>query len=343
MAFNIPIVLFFFKRLTKTLKVLEVIRKVKPKILYLFSDGPRNSEEFRSIQFLRTEIEKFIDWPCEVIKYYSDSNQGVFKQIGLGALKVFSQEKFAIFLEDDNLPTLSFFYYCEELLFKYQNDNKILWICGTNYTHNPDLSYVSDYFFSQHLFPCGWASWANKFSKYYQTDFLKLNRSTLAKIYKLYNNKTLFNIDVENWNKEIINKKLHGKYISWDYHMSFTLRLFDLYGIVPIKNQIKNIGVDDDSIHGGTSTSNVMVQRLTSMDHYELNFPLVHPNKVDLNYKFENKTSLILIPPIFYRIKYRLKSLLMKFFKYSPNTKTKDAILKWLSNLIRYFFRDNKS
>lgn len=38
--------------------------------------------------------------------------------------------------------------------------------------------------------------------------------------------------------------------VSWDFQMCFSLRSNDMYGISPSKNQIKNIGVDQDSTHG---------------------------------------------------------------------------------------------
>ena len=131
--FQIPVVLFFFKREDKTLKVLDKIAQVKPIKIYLISDGPRDEKEAIRVETTRAKVEGFIDWDCEVIKNYSSENKGVYDRIGLGAKWVLSQEESAIFLEDDNLPELTFFRYCEELLSRYRDDTRVLWICGTNY------------------------------------------------------------------------------------------------------------------------------------------------------------------------------------------------------------------
>ncbi len=48
--FDIPVTLFFMKRTENTLKVLSGIAKVKPKKLYLISDGGRTPEEILSTE-----------------------------------------------------------------------------------------------------------------------------------------------------------------------------------------------------------------------------------------------------------------------------------------------------
>ena len=131
--FDIPIALFMFKRSDTLLKIIAVLSKIKPKKLYLLSDQGRNEEEIRIVEKTRNLIENAIDWDCEIIKNYASENRGVYENIGEGARWVFQQEKKAIFLEDDNLPEISFFSYCKELLDKYENNNKILWICTTKY------------------------------------------------------------------------------------------------------------------------------------------------------------------------------------------------------------------
>ena len=151
--FSIPVVLFTFKRSNTVERILKVLKAAKISKLYLFSDGGRNEEEKKLVNQTREEILKMIDWDCAVIKMFSDDNQGVFNQIAMGAKKVFEKEEKAIFLEDDNLPELSFFRYSETMLNKYQDDEKVLWVCGTNY--ESESKYLdSDYVFTKHMLPC---------------------------------------------------------------------------------------------------------------------------------------------------------------------------------------------
>ena len=172
--FNIPVVLFTFKRFDTLERIIPVLKAASIRKLYIFSDGPRNDEEKTQVLETRSKILQMIDWDCEVIKKFNEVNKGVFNQIGMGALDVFKNEEKAIFIEDDNLPEVSFFRYCEQMLEKYENDEKVLWVCGTNY--ESESKYLDcDYVFTKHMLPCGWASWKNKFEKYYLTSFDLLN------------------------------------------------------------------------------------------------------------------------------------------------------------------------
>lgn len=178
-GFDIPIVLFLFKRSDTVLRIIKVLSGIKPQKIYLLSDQGRDEKEKQLVEKTRNVIEKSIDWECELIKNYAVENRGVYRNIGEGARWVFEHEKTAIFLEDDNLPEVSFFPYCKELLERYKNNQKVLWICGTNYLgeYNSEYSYM----FTQHLLPCGWASWSNKFLENYDGEMLTYNDRSVQK------------------------------------------------------------------------------------------------------------------------------------------------------------------
>lgn len=293
---NIPVALFMFKREEKTAEIVRRIGKARPSVLYLIADGARNEEEKKAVMKTRTAVEEAIDWDCKVVKNYAETNRGVYSNIGEGAKWVLSQEKWAIFLEDDNLPELTFFDYCSELLEKYENDEKILWICGTNYLGKYKTQ--SSYMFTQNLLPCGWASWSHKFLKYYDGELKTFNPATdEKKLRKDYRNKALAKQEFGNFCVEKQRSVEGKKFVSWDYQMAYTLRKYDLYGISPCNNQIKNIGVDSNSIHGGTSFASIMTQRFCGMDSYPLEMPLIHPKEEKIDMKYERIiASIILIP-----------------------------------------------
>ena len=306
--YDIPIVLFIFKRAEKSVQILKKIGQVQPKKLYIISDAGRTQEEQAEVERCRLMVEQNIDWDCQVVKNYAQENKGCFDRIGLGALWVLQQEECAVFLEDDNNPELSFFPYCRELLERYKNDDEVLWICGTNYMETYDPADGADYVFTKHMLPCGWATWAGKFTKYYDAEFSNLNDASVKAIRKRYSNKRLFRRDLKNWKMELDNKRKDGRYCSWDYQMCFSLRYFDKLGIAPRYNQIRNIGVDDASEHGGTSFDNVMTQRFCGMGSKTLQFPLKHPKTIDVDPLFESLTDKIVIPP------FNLKATIRKPF-----------------------------
>lgn len=314
--FDIPVVLFIFKRAETTIKTISILRKIKAKKIILVSDFGRTQDECVVVESVREQVLRSIDWDCNVEKIFATKNEGVFNQIGLGAYEILNREERAIFLEDDNLPEESFFYYCKELLKKYDLDPKVLWICGTNYLgqYKPkeDVSYV----FTKQLLPCGWASWGHKFCKYYDKtlDFLD-NNQEIKKLKCQYVLSALFRQQVEEAKDERERYKKGKRFSSWDYHMIMSLVHNDLYGIAPVFNQIKNTGMDANATHGGTSNKNVMANRLCGMESYEMLFPLKHPKAVSVDPKFELLISKMRLKPFAYRMKRRIKKIIKKILR----------------------------
>lgn len=317
--FDIPVVLFTFKRFDTVKRIMNVLKKVNVSKLYLFSDGPRNESEKEQVILARNEITKMIDWDCELIKKFSDKNQGVFNQIGMGALEVFKVEEKAIFIEDDNLPEISFFNYCREMLEKYRHNDKILWVCGTNY--ESESNYLnSDYIFTRHMLPCGWASWSSKFSKYYLTSFSILNdRKNLKTIKKSYDSMWLYYQQMRNFKSEKYREDHGMRFASWDFHMALSIRYFGLYGIAPKYNQIRNIGIDDFSTHGGTSVNNPNTAKFCEIPTIPLSNTLIEPSEIKINKQFEKNTTRIILVPLYIRLLFPFITIIKKLFGLYPD------------------------
>lgn len=294
--FNIPVAVIIFRRTDTLKRIFERLAVVEPTKVYLLADCGRTDEERIETDKCRSYAESLITWDCEIIKYYAEANRGVYKNIGEGAKWVFEREEKAIFIEDDNLPEVTFFRYAEELLEKYKDENKVLWICGTNYFSDMHEQY--SYAFTKHLLPCGWASWSHKFLKYYDGELQGLNNKKRKRaFFKNYYPKLLSYVQYQSVLNEKYRKKHFGKFLSWDYQMLWSVRSNDLYGIVPMRNQITNIGVDNFSIHGGNSMNNIMTDRFCEIESVPLSFPLVHPPKIEISENIELKIGNIICPP----------------------------------------------
>jgi hypothetical protein len=317
--FEVPIVLFIYKRLDTSLAIIDRIRTTKAKKVYLIGDAGKSASDDAIIKKNRELIEASIDWDCEIVKNYADTNRGVYENIGLGAKWVFEREPVAIFLEDDNLPETTFFEYCKNLLDKYQDDTRVLWICGTNYLGKYEPADGSSYMFTKHLLPCGWASWANKFLEFYDFTFNLFNPVNVARVKQLYDNKKLFCQQKRSWEMEVSRKNAELHYISWDFHMSWSLRVNDLWGISPKYNQIKNIGVDEFSQHGGTSFRCTMTKRFCGMDSFALPEELIHPGALLPDISYEKMIGHMILFPLGLRIKLSIGRILRFIFRI-PNT-----------------------
>lgn len=318
--FDIPIVLFLYKRPEKILLILDVIRQIRPSKIYLLADGPRNENEYEAVSLTRKKVLEAIDWHPIIVEHFSIKNIGVFQNIGMGAKWVFSQEKRAIFLEDDNLPEKSFFRYCEELLGKYEHDQRILWICGTNYLEQGQPLDGSDYYFTKHLLPCGWASWSDKFLKYYDQDFaLFQDKSNRLCVKRSYLTTGLYTQRKRSIQREIDRYKIGIRYISWDFQMIFSIRANNLYGIAPKYNLIRNIGVDSQSTH--VTKKDAVNEKFCEKRVYEMPSPLKHPEDIHIDNVFEKRIGKIILAPWYIRAAFPLTNLLKKITGNYPNKK----------------------
>lgn len=322
-----PIALFLFKRKDTVLRIIDQIRRVQPDRIYLLSDQGRSLEEKCRVQETRDAVEAAIDWPCEVIKLYAEANRGVYENIGLGAKKVFESEERAIFLEDDNYPEITFFQYADEMLERYEDNERVLWVCGTNYLPEYHNEHNDSYFFTQHLLPCGWASWRDKYLKNYNGELNNLFDYKDA-FFKTYNTKALAEQQWASILNEYNRKEQGKKFFSWDYQMLFSIRSKNLLGIAPCVNQIRNIGADNDSTHGGTSLRMIMTRRFCEIPTKPMEFPLRHPSTIEEDKVFDKKTGKIILYPVALRLKNKAFSTIKRVLHINEDQHLKEELKK---------------
>ena len=155
---DVAVLVIFFNNPERLSKVFAQVKKAKPRYLFLYQDGPREGKEDVSGILKCREIVEAIDWECEVKKWYQEKNVGCDPSEYLSQKWAFSYVDKCIILEDDDVPSISFFRFCKELLDKYENDERIAMIAGMNHEEvTPDVPY--DYFFTSNMSIWGWATW----------------------------------------------------------------------------------------------------------------------------------------------------------------------------------------
>lgn len=285
---NTPVLLIFFNRPDTFGAVFEQVRKARPKTLILAQDGPRDDSDLEPIKRCR-EIAENIDWECEVIRYYSEQNLGcgVRPQTAItSALDSFEQ---LIILEDDCVPADSFFPYCEEMLEKYRDDERICYISGLNHFEEWDCG-ENDYFFAKTGAIWGWATWrrAWKYYDYYVKDIT--DEYTLKLLKTQIPNKNVFKSRKASWikaNESLVTKE---KLSYWDVQWGFVKYSQSMLVIVPAKNLIHNIGVGNTSTHAKKlkTTSFVKYKNFVFIPTHEMEFPLTHPKVCICDTEYDN-------------------------------------------------------
>ena len=233
-----------FNRPDTTRQVFEAIRQARPPRLYVAADGARVGklgEAERVDQVRKIAID--VDWPCQVKTLFRDKNLGCKKAVSSGIDWFFENEEQGIILEDDCLPSQSFFWYCQDLLNFYKDNQEISVITGTNIT--TDIDFSADYFFSKYALMWGWATWARAWSKY----DVNLRSWPKNKQYDHLKQLGLLNdIEIFAW-REILNRTANNEIDTWDYQWIYACWLNKGLTVAPAKNLVVNIGFSKDATH----------------------------------------------------------------------------------------------
>ena len=128
---DVSVLILFFNRPDFLQKVFDEVKKARPTRLFLYQDGPRGEQDMERIMQCR-QVVADIDWECEVHQLYQEKNYGCDPSEYLSQKWAFSIVDRCIVLEDDDVPSQSFFPFCKELLDRYADDDRIGMIAGFN-------------------------------------------------------------------------------------------------------------------------------------------------------------------------------------------------------------------
>ena len=163
---DIPIIIFIYKRSDQLSLLLNQISKVGPKEMFVFSDGPATNLEIEQVEKCRKLIDN-IKWSGTVHRHYSKENIGLSNSIINGLNYVFSIRDKAIILEEDCIPEISFFNFCKSMLLKYESDDRIMQISGSNLIAKEIDDKIIHCFSSKFSLPnWGWATWSSAWKKF---------------------------------------------------------------------------------------------------------------------------------------------------------------------------------
>lgn len=269
-----PVVFIIFRRPETTRKVFDVIRQVKPRQLLVIADGPRpdRPEEIEQCAQTRAIIDS-VDWDCQVMKRYSDTNLGCARSVSSGLSWAFSLVEEAIILEDDCLPHPSFFPFCQELLQRYRYDSRITSISGQNVQFGRKRTDY-DYYFSAFNHIWGWATWRRAW-QHYDAEMKRWpefrDQGLLQDIWDdasavRYWSKTL---DTQ-YSDSLMQQR------NWDYQWTFSCWCQSGLGIISNVNLVSNLGFDSSGTNI-LSAQGDFAKQYSCLPTKALSFPLQHP------------------------------------------------------------------
>lgn len=244
MSLKTPILLIIFNRPETTRQVFEQIKKAQPEKLFIAADGPQpNKEGEREACEETRKIIKEVDWPCEVKTLFQEKNLGILNAPPTAINWFFNNTESGIILEDDCVPDQSFFTFCEELLEKYRNDERIMQIAGSNFQQGKKRGDAS-YYFSKYNHLWGWATWKRAWA---------LNDPQMSTFPKFKKDRRIKDV-WSSWSEQrgwvrTLERAYNGQIKSWDYPWIYAFWSNSGLCILPNQNLVTNIGFDQNATH----------------------------------------------------------------------------------------------
>ena len=273
---EIAVLLLFFTRSDTFQKVFDEVKKARPSRLFLFQDGPRGERDLSGIEGCRKIVaDENIDWECEVHRNYQEKNLGCMVAGYTSHQWAFSLAEKCMVLEDDVVPSQSFFPFCKEMLDRYENDERITMVAGFNVDDvTPDMPY--DYFFTSAFSIWGWASWRRVVSQWDEKYSFLDDEFSMHQLDTLIRQRGYRSSFIKMCQDHRDSGKPQFESVFWA-----TMLFNSGLAIMPSKNMINNVGASADSSHYSEfKTLPRRLKQLFTMERHELQFPLKHPHYV---------------------------------------------------------------
>ena len=268
-----PVLFIIFNRPDTTQKkVFNAIRQAKPRQLFIAADGPRKGQENEKEKCKRArKVIEQVDWDCEAKTLFRDRNLGCKIAPSSAIDWFFENVEEGIILEDDCLPSQSFFWFCQELLEYYRYDTRVMHISGDNFQFGRKRGEGS-YYFSKYAHILGWATWKRAWINY----DVKIKKFKEFKKENKIKNIFIIKQQQKYWMNilQTVYDDYDDKIGAWDYQWAYTCLVNNGLCIIPNVNMVSNIGFGSDSTHMKDKSS-----IFSEMEAREIT-DIIHPNFV---------------------------------------------------------------
>lgn len=273
-----PVLLLAYRKIDFLAELRTAIINYSPTKLYISHDYYRDEDEMDLVMRVREELSSW-ELPFEVEYIFYDKHHALNGAVQQSIDYVFSKEETLIVLEDDTIPSESFFPFCNAMLRKYAGSEEVGSIVGCNLgsCHKPQTFFLGNFVIPH----WGWASWANKWKAARRTD-IPWGTYGDGVISKLSNRKDFFAHFL---------KKMTPEYISWDVTWAWALALNAQKSVLPGINLVTNRGFVPQGTY--TNFSGSQFENLEA--HCFASFELKQTYENTLLGAFEEKVAMFLL------------------------------------------------
>lgn len=233
-----PIVIFAFNRPKSLQRMIESLRSnalYEESEKFVFIDGPRNDKDRRKIQEVLT-IAQEVTLNVSV----SAVNKGLGHSIISGVSVVIEKYGKAIVLEDDLICTPNFLSYMNQALDFYEQDQRIISVCGYGLKIKRPKNYDGDVYLSGRSSSWGWATWRDRWKSvdWEVRDWAEFShdRKKIKEFNK--NGSDMFSM---------LKGYMEGRNRSWAIRFCYNQYKTRRYSVCPFLSKVDNDGFGEDA------------------------------------------------------------------------------------------------
>jgi hypothetical protein len=280
-----PVILLIYRRPAETALALGAIAAARPARLLIVADGPRADRpgDAEAVLAARAAAEA-VSWPCAVTRIYAEANMGLRRRVESGITAALQLVERAIIIEDDCVPSPSFFPFCQELLARYADDGRVMAISGDDFQGGRPAT--ASYRFSRYPHCWGWATWRRAWQHY---------DGPMAEWPALRESGWLEGLlggrrPARHW-RRVFDAVYAGQVDSWAYRWTYSCWRRGGLTALPTRNLVSNIGF------GAGATHTTARGPFTALPAGDLPFPLRHPPAVAADARADAYTQATLYDP----------------------------------------------
>ncbi len=257
-----PIVLFVYNRLDHTKRTIEALQRnilANESELYIYSDGPKNSEASVGVKEIRRYLKSVTGFKNVTI-IEREKNWGLAASIIDGVNTIIKYNGKIIVLEDDLITSKYFLKFMNNALMVYGDNESIFSITGfsfsTNFMKFPEAYHEEVYL---NIRPMSW-SWATWIDRWKDVDW---EVKDFQKFIKNSKQKKEFDRGGTDLTRMLKNQ-MKGRIDSWYIRWTFNAYQRNKFTIYPRVSYVNNIGHDASGVHCVEDNSDIY-------SHTELN------------------------------------------------------------------------
>ena len=241
---KIPVALFSYNRFSTLKKTLECLKRnylADQTDIFIFSDGPKDLEDYSSILEIRNYIKK-IEGFKKIILIEREINLGLSKNIISGIDHVLEKNNSVIVLEDDILTSKYFLKFMNDALTTYENFDNVCQVSGYSYLEKYSKKYELDETYFIKGGDCmAWGTWKTSWDLFTEDAQNLYDQIKQKKLDKSFNRNNSYNY------LKMLKARASEKNQSWAicwYAINFLKNKYTFY---PLRTFAKHIGNDKNA------------------------------------------------------------------------------------------------